>query len=78
MGATMTALELRDLIVRQLAREHVGGTVSWRRVIGDLRVYARSTHPHCNWDVRPTGTPTEVDRVERMVDKVRILHPFIE
>jgi hypothetical protein len=74
----MTALELRDLIVRHLIRDHGGGTVDWRRVIGELRVYSRETHPHCNWDVRPIGRAPAVEAVERVADRVRLVHPFVD
>jgi hypothetical protein len=74
----MTASELRDLIIRRLAREHAGGTAGWRRVIGEIKVYPRSTHAHCNWEARPTGSVREVDAIERMVDRIRLAHPFVE
>jgi hypothetical protein len=74
---SMTATELRDLIVRRLMRENGGGTSRWRNVIGELRVYSRATHAHCNWDARPTGVSRDVALVERAVDQVRSQHPFV-
>ena len=73
----MTVTELRDLIVRQLARENGGGSVRWRTALGELKVYPRSTHAHCNWDARPTGPPMDVAIVERAVDRVRLKYPFV-
>jgi hypothetical protein len=74
----MTSAELRDLIVRHLARANGGGTTRWRRSIGELKVYSRSTHSHCNWDVRPSGTAFEMGQVEKAVDVVRLKHPFVD
>jgi len=74
----MTAAELRDLIVRHLAKANDGGTTRWRRAIGDLKVYPTATHSHCNWDVRPSGTAFELAQVERAVDVVRVRHPFVD
>ncbi len=72
-----TAIELRDLILRQLVKENGSGTVRWRGVLGDLKVYPRSTHAHCNWDARPSGPAADVAAVERTVDRVRLKHPFV-
>lgn len=74
---SMTAIELRDLIVRRLIRENGGGTLRWRNVIGELRVYSRDTHAHSNWDARPSGASGDVALVERVVDQVRLQHPFV-
>jgi len=74
----MTAAELRDLIVRNLAKANGGGTTRWRRAMGDPKVYSTATHSHCNWDVRPSGTAFEMAQVERAVDEVRINHPFVD
>lgn len=73
----MTVTELRDLIVRRLVRENGGGTMRWRNVLGDLRVYSRDTHAHCNWDARPVGPSGDVALVEQAVDQVRLRHPFV-
>lgn len=73
----MTASELRDLIVRLLAKDNGGGTMRWRKVLGDLKVYPRSTHAHCNWDARPIGANADVALVERAVDSARLKHPFV-
>lgn len=73
----MTATELRDLIVRRLVRENGGGTVRWRKVLGELRVYSRATHAHCNWDARPSGASGDVALVEQAVDQLRLRHPFV-
>lgn len=73
----MTATELRDLIVRRLVRENGGGTLRWRKVLGELRVYSRDTHAHCNWDARPAGLSADVALVEQAVDQLRLHHPFV-
>ena len=73
----MTVVELRDLIVRRLVRDNGGGTVRWRKVLGELRVYSRTTHAHCNWDARPSGISSDVALVEQAVDQVRSHHPFV-
>lgn len=73
----MTAEELRDFIVRRLVKENAGGTVTWRRVMGELKVYARSSHAHCNWDVQPVGTAAQVEAVKTAVDQIRLVHPFV-
>lgn len=74
----MTSSELRDTIIRLLAKENGGGTIRWRRVLGDLKVYPRSTHAHCNWDARPNGPAVDIALAENAVDRVRLRHPFVE
>lgn len=74
----MTAGDLSTLIVQRLARDNGGGTGRWRRVLGELRVYSRSTHAHCNWDVRPTGSVSDVAAVERTADALRLAYPFVD
>jgi hypothetical protein len=74
----MTASELRDLIVHRLAKERGGGTTRWRRVIGPLQVYSRTTHAHCNWEARPSGPAQDVIFVEKIVDTLRSDYPFVE
>ena len=73
----MTATELRDLIIRLLVRENGGGTLRWRNVLGQLRVYPRDTHAHCNWDARPSGASGDVALVEQAVDQLRLQYPFV-
>lgn len=74
----MTGSELRDLLIREIARNHGGGTARWRKVAGAVKIYSRDTHPHCNWDLRPAGAAHEVAVVERAVDTLRARHPFVE
>lgn len=74
----MKTTELRDLIIRQAARDNGGGMVRWRKTLGELRVYPRTTHAHCNWDARPVGPPGDVAAIETIVDRVRLQHPFVE
>ena len=74
----MTAPELGDLIVRQLAKDNGGGTIRWRRALGELKVYSLSTHAHCSWDVRPAGSAYEMALIERAVDAIRLNHPYVD
>lgn len=73
----LTAAELRDLILRQLATNNGCGTVRWRKILGDLKVYPRTTHAHCNWGARPSGPAADVAVVERTIDAVPLKHPFV-
>jgi hypothetical protein len=74
----MTGTELRDLLVREIARTHGGGAQRWRKVAGTIKVYSRDTHAHCNWEARPTGTAFEIAVVERASDGLRARYPFVE
>lgn len=74
----MTAAELSDLIVQKLARENGGGAMRWRKALGQMKVYSRATHAHCNWDVRPQGSPREAALVERAADALRVRHAFVD
>lgn len=76
MAAAMTALDIQDLLVTLLTREG-GSRRRWRIVVGDVRVYSLSTHPHCNWSITPNGNTGEVARVERLLDTLRLSHPVI-
>jgi hypothetical protein len=74
----MTAGDLRDLIARDLIKAHGGSTARWRRAIGEVKVYPRSTHAHCNWELRPAGPSNIVEHVERAADAIRASRPFID
>lgn len=73
----MTAGELQNLIVTLLVKAHGGTRQQWRRAIGDVRVYPVSTHPHCNWDIRSSGTVAEMAAIERLLDTVRLERPHV-
>ena len=70
----MTASDLERLLVAELVRRHGGTRQRWRRVLGELRVYPPETHPHCNWDVRPSGPSADVDAVNEAADALRDRH----
>lgn len=72
----MTASDLQDLIVKALTRES-GQQHRWRMVIGKVRVYSLSTHPHCNWSITPMGSVSEVAKAERVLDTIRMRHPIV-
>ncbi|WP_419826053.1 hypothetical protein [Sphingomonas sp.] len=74
----MTTADLRDLLVRDLVRADGGSAARWRRAVGELKVYARATHAHCNWEVRPAGTAYLIERVERAADAIRAAYPFVD
>lgn len=73
----MSSSELLSLIVNMLVRVHGGTPRRWRRAVGPIKVYSPTTHAHCNWDVRSSGTIYEVACVEAMVDTVRGSRPFV-
>lgn len=72
----MTARDLQDLLITMLTRE-AGSRRRWRAVVGDVRVYSLSTHPHCNWSITPSGSSSEVARVEHLLDTLRLRHPVV-
>jgi hypothetical protein len=74
----MTASDLRDLLIRNIVRANGGGITRWRKVVGHVKVYSRSTHAHCNWDFVPSGPVADVAIAERAIDAIRSLHPFVE
>lgn len=74
----MTASELRDRLARDLAKAQGGGAARWRRAVGEVRSYPRATHSHCNWEVRPAGSPGENAIVERAADALRAVMPFVD
>jgi hypothetical protein len=73
----MTASDLRDLFVITLTRRFGGNRRRWRLVIGDVKLYSRDTHPHCNWAVNPSGGAREVEAVEQVADDLRDQHPIV-
>lgn len=73
----MTARDLQDRIVARLLRGFGGTKQRWRSVLGALRVHDVRTHPHCNWSAAPSGSPREVEIVERLLDDVRAEHPIV-
>ncbi|MBB5716753.1 hypothetical protein [Sphingomonas aerophila] len=73
----MTASELQDLLISSMIKR-VGGTRRrWRIVIGPVKVYDRSTHPHCNWSVSPSGDSRETSAVEDFLDEFRTRHSIV-
>lgn len=74
----MTAIEMRELIATRLVRAEGGTRQQWRRAIGEIKVYAMETHPHCNWDARPTGEVSEVQAVNDAVDHIRMTRPHLQ
>ncbi len=73
----MTLVELRQLLVATLVRAHGDSRAKWRRAVGEIRIYPRDTHAHCNWEVWASGTVTEIAAVEQAVDMVRADHPWV-
>jgi hypothetical protein len=73
----MTAYDLELLIIARLVRERGGTSQVWRRALGQLIVLERSTHGHCNWDVRTNGTDTQNAAIERLLDDVRLEFPIV-
>ncbi len=73
----MTSGALQDLFLSTLVRKAGGNRRRWRLVLGDMKVYAVATHPHCNWSVTPIGSAAENDIVERIADDLRVTHPIV-
>lgn len=73
----MTAADLIDRFLAQLAREAGGDRRRWRLALGAVRLHDVATHPHCNWSLAPTGAADEVAEVERVADELRLRHPIV-
>ncbi|MEC3947996.1 hypothetical protein [Sphingobium sp. HWE2-09] len=73
----MTADTLTDLLVARLVRDHGKSKHHWRKVVGKLRLYSRTTHPHCNWNAMPTGSVQDVALIESLLDDLRMAHPLL-
>ena len=73
----MTASDIQSLLITTLLRDHGGDRRRWRLVLGEVKVYALSTHPHCNWSVTPSGAFADIDAVETLVDQIRAQHPIV-
>ncbi len=46
-------------------------------VIGEVKIYSRATHPHCNWAITPSGSAGENSAVEAVADDLRSAHPIV-
>jgi hypothetical protein len=42
-----------------------------------VRVYSLATHPHCNWDLRSSGTAIELRAIEHVLDWARATYPHV-
>ncbi|MFD1612586.1 hypothetical protein ACFSCW_12315 [Sphingomonas tabacisoli] len=73
----MTASDLRDLFLTHLTKRFGGNRRRWRIVIGDVKLYSRDTHPHCNWAVNPSGSAGENGAVEQVADELRARHAIV-
>lgn len=74
----MTADKIIDLLVARLVRDHGRSKHHWRKVIGTVRLYARETHPHCNWAITPSGSHQEIAAVETLLDDLRMRFPMVK
>lgn len=73
----MTASELQQMLTSTLARR-IGGTQrQWRLAIGPIRFHDRTTHPHCNWSVAPSGSVAQNEAIEALLDDVRLRYPVV-
>ncbi|WP_260596573.1 hypothetical protein [Sphingomonas endolithica] len=73
----MTAGQLQELLIARLTRSSGGTARGWRLAIGLIKVRNTATHAHCNWEVEPSGTVRELAAIERLLDAVRLEHPFV-
>lgn len=73
----MLPADLRDLFLTLLTRRHGGSRRRWRMVVGEVKLYSRATHPHCNWSISPSGTAGENAAVEAVSDELRAAHPLV-
>jgi hypothetical protein len=73
----MTASDLEQLLVARLVRERGGTSQAWQRALGKVIVRDKETHPHCNWDFRPSGTDVQRAAIERLLDNVRLEHSIV-
>lgn len=73
----MTGSDLQQLLVTKLVQSRGGTRQRWRRAVGELRVYSVATHPHCNWEVRASGSAGDIEAVEDMADRLRAAHAVI-
>ena len=73
----MTSSELLNLILARLVRAEGGSRQRWRQALGEVRVYSLATHPHCNWDLRSSGTGPELRAIEHVLDWARSTHPHV-
>lgn len=77
MTGTMTAADLRDLFLTTLTRRFGGNRRRWRMAMGEVKLYSRATHPHCNWALHPSGSAGETSAIEAVADDLRAAHPII-
>lgn len=73
----MNASDLQDLIVRTLVRQSGGSRRDWHLAVGAVRIHDVATHPHCNWSLAPSGDSRENERIERLLDTLRLDHPLV-
>jgi hypothetical protein len=73
----MTSSELMNRLLAHLVKVEGGTRQQWRRALGEIRVYSLMTHPHCNWDIRPSGSAAERAAIESAMDQARAAHPQV-
>ncbi|WP_311269587.1 hypothetical protein [Sphingobium sp. WCS2017Hpa-17] len=73
----MTTGQLQDLLIARLVRDHGGTRQKWRKLIGNVHLYDRKTHPHCNWAINCLGSRSEVEAIEGLIDDIRNKHPLV-
>lgn len=73
----MTASDLEHLLVARLIRERCGTSQTWRRALGKVMVRDTKTHPHCNWEVRLSGTDVQRAAIEHLLDDMRLEYSIV-
>ncbi|TYC89512.1 hypothetical protein [Novosphingobium sp. BW1] len=73
----MTASALENLLVTGLVQKRGGASQTWRRALGIVIVRDTRTHPHCNWEVRLSGTDAQRAAIESLLDDVRLEYSIV-
>ncbi len=74
----MISSDLEQLLIARLVREKGGTAQMWQRALGKVILRDTTTHTHCNWDVRPSGTDAQRAAIEGLLDDVRLEHSIVE
>lgn len=69
--------ELIELLVTMLEGVAGGRKERWREVLGPVEKLNIIFNPRSNWRLEPDGTIDELDVVNRAIQIVREVHPYL-
>ena len=77
IGQSMTAAELRTILVGMLASRAGGDPERWDATLGEIQILRLSTGRRSNWSVMANGSESENAAIDEAADILRGQQPYV-